>query len=159
MQRIRTRHLIPSPLAQVWAVLADFKAYAAWNPLNVWADGEARRGARVAMRFVDAGGGKGKIISQTVTITACEPERRLEWVGHIPLLFTGRHWFELAPNEGGTEFEHGEDLSGLIPLMFSATRIARQKAAYEEMNRALEERVAAIAGGMVPRDGIEPPTP
>ena len=150
MQRIRTRHLIPNPPQQVWAVLVDFKAYAQWNPLNVWADGEARLGARVPMRFVDAGGGKGKVIEQTVTITACEPERRLEWVGYIPLLFTGRHWFELAPNEGGTELLHNEDLSGLIPLTFSATRIARQKAAYGAMNLALADRVAAIAKGMVP---------
>ena len=159
MQRFRTRHLIPNPPEQVWAVLADFKAYAQWNPLNVWADGKARLGARVPMRFVDAGGGKGKVIAQTVTITACKPERRLEWVGHIPLLFTGRHFFELAANEGGTELLHGEDLSGFIPLMFSATRIARQKMAYEAMNLALEARVAVIAKGMVPRDGIEPPTP
>ena len=159
MQRIRTRHLIPNPPQQVWAVLVDFKAYAQWNPLNVWADGEARLGARVPMRFVDAGGGKGKVIEQTVTITACEPERRLEWVGHIPLLFTGRHWFELSASDSGTELLHGEDLSGLILLTFSNERIARQKAAYEEMNRALEARVAAMVEGMVPRDGIEPPTP
>jgi hypothetical protein len=159
MQRIRTRHLIPYPPAQVWAVLIDFKGYAAWNPLNVWADGEARLGARVAMRFVDAGGGKGKVIAQTVTITACEPARRLEWVGRVPVLFTGRHFFELRPTNGGTELRHGEDLSGLVPLTFSAARIARQKAAYEAMNPALEARVAAIAKGMVPRDGIEPPTP
>ena len=37
MKRIRTRHLIPYPPQQVWTVLTDFKAYAAWNPLNVWA--------------------------------------------------------------------------------------------------------------------------
>ena len=155
MHRIRTRHRIASPPSQVWAVLADFKAYAQWNPLNVWAEGEARTGARVAMRFVDAGGGKGRILAQTVTVTACEPERRLEWVGRIPLLFTGRHFFHLTPSEGGTELLHGEDLAGLIPLAFSSARIARQRAAYEAMNRALERRVE----GVVPRGGFEPPTP
>jgi len=81
MKRIRNRHLIPYPPQQVWAVLTDFKAHANWNPLNVWADGEALPGARVGMRFVDAGGGKGKIIAQTVTVTACDPGRRLEWLG------------------------------------------------------------------------------
>jgi hypothetical protein len=146
MHRIRTRHAIPYPPAQVWAALTDFRAYSDWNPLNIWADGEARLGARVPMRFVDAGGGKGKLIAQTVTITAFEPERRLEWVGRIPLLFTGRHFFELAANEVGTELLHGEDLSGLIPLTFPAARIARQKAAYEAMNGALERRVAFLAG-------------
>jgi hypothetical protein len=160
MKRIRTRHLIPDSPARVWAVLTDFRSFAEWNPLNVWADGDARLGASVPMRFVDAGGGKGKVIVQTVTITALVPERRLEWVGRIPLLFAGRHFFELVPSDGGTELLHGEDLSGLIPLTFSAERIARQTAAYEAMNRALEERVALTRKtGMVPRGGIEPPTP
>ena len=143
------------PPDQVWAILADFSSYADWNPLNVWAEGKAELGASVRMRFVDAAGGKGKLIAQTVTITACEPGRRLAWVGHIPLLFTGRHSFELTANEGGTELRHGEDLSGLVPLAFSAARLARQQSAYEAMNRALEQRVAQL----VPRDGIEPPTP
>ena len=155
VKQIRTRHSIPYPPAQVWAVLTDFRAYAEWNPLNVSADGEARLGARVPMRFVDAGGGKGRIIAQMVTVTAVEPERRLEWVGRIPLLFTGRHFFELRPSDGGTELLHGEDLSGVIPMTFSSARIKRQKAAYEAMNRALEKRVRE----MVPRGGIEPPTP
>ena len=155
MKRIRTRCLIPYPPQQVWAVLADFKGYAAWNPLNLSADGEARLGARVPMRFVDAGGGKGKVIAQTVTVTAVDPPHRLEWVGHIPLLFTGRHWFELTATDGGTELRHNEDLSGLVPLTFSAERLERQKAAYEAMNEALARRV----GEMVPRGGIEPPTP
>jgi hypothetical protein len=137
--------MIPYPPQEVWAVLTDFKAYAIWNPLNVSADGEARLGARVPMRFVDAGGGKGKIIAQTVIITAFDPPRRLEWVGHIPFLFTGRHSFELAVSDGGTELLHDEDLSGLVPMTFSAARIARQKAAYEAMNSALEDRVAALA--------------
>ena len=149
MKRIRTRHLIPYPPKQVWSVLTDFKAYAAWNPLNVWAEGEAHLGARVPMRFVDAGGGKGRVITQTVTITACLAEQRLEWVGHIPLLFTGRHSFELSPSNGGTELLHNEDLSGLIPMTFSTARIERQRAAYAAMNVALEARVADLAQGIV----------
>ena len=144
MKRIRTRHRIDFPPAQVWAVLTDFRAYSEWNPLNVSADGDARPGARVAMRFV-AGGGKSKVIAQTVTVTDCVPERRLEWVGRIPLLFIGRHFFELTPSGGGTELLHGEDLSGLVPMMFSKRRIERQKAAYQAMNAALAGRVGEMA--------------
>ena len=144
MRRIRTHAQLPFAPDQVWAVLADFGSYAKWNPLNVWADGEARQGARVQMRFVDAGGGKGKIITQTVTVTACDPPRRLEWVGHIPLLFTGRHFFVLDEQCGGTRLTHGENLSGLIPMLFSAARLECQKAAYEAFNSALEQRVAAL---------------
>ena len=146
MKRIRTHAMIPYSPQQVWAVLADFKSYSEWNPLNVWADGEARLGARIPMRFVDAGGGRGKIIAQTVTVTSCEPGQRLEWVGRIALLFTGRHFFHLEPDGAGTRLTHGENLSGLIPMLFSAARVERQKAAYEAMNRALEKRVGELAG-------------
>ena len=145
MKRVRTRRQIDSPPSQLWAVLTDFRAYSEWNPLNVWADGDARPGARVAMRFVDAGGGTGKVIAQTVTVTDCVPERRLEWVGRIPLLFTGRHFFELSPSDGATELLHGEDLSGLVPMIFSKGRIERQRAAYEAMNAALADRVGQLA--------------
>jgi len=120
MKRIRNRHLIPYPPQQVWAVLTDFKAHANWNPLNVWADGEALPGARVGMRFVDAGGGKGKIIAQTVTVTACDPGRRLDWVGHIPFLFTGRHFFELAESDDGTELARRQALArGFVRRRFA----------------------------------------
>ena len=163
VKRIRTHALIPHPPERVWAVLADFRSYAEWNPLNVWADGEARLGARVAMRFVDAGGGRGRIIAQTVTVTQCDAPRRLAWLGRIPFLFTGRHYFELEPEGGATRLTHGEDLSGLVPLTFSSERLARQEAAYEAFNRALADRVARLSGAarqeMVPRGGIEPPTP
>ncbi len=144
MKRIRTTHFIPAPPHRIWAVLADFGRYAEWNPLNIWAEGEARTGARVKMRFVDAGGGRGKVVAQTVTVTDCVPGELLAWVGHIPLLFTGRHFFALKASGEGTQLSHGEDLSGLLPATFSAARVARQARAYEEMNVALAERVAAL---------------
>src|SRR5438067_3720729 len=137
MRVIRTSIRIAAPPSQVWSVLIAFRQYSQWNPLNVSADGEARVGARVDMSFVDAGGGKGKLIRQTVTVTKCEPERLLEWVGRIPLLFTGRHWFELKREGEGTRMLHGEDLSGLVPRFFSRPRLSRQAAAYDRMNAAL----------------------
>ena len=137
--------MIDRPPERVWAVLADFGHYAEWNPLNVWASGEARLGARIQMRFVDAGGGKGKVISQTVTVTACDRPRLLEWTGHIPLLFTGRHFFELSAEGAKTRMIHGEDLSGLVPLLFSNERLERQRAAYEALNHALARRLAAAS--------------
>jgi hypothetical protein len=145
VKRIVTGRLIAAPPERVWAVLADFRRYAEWNPLNIRADGYARAGARVPMRFVDAGGGKGRIIAQTVTVTVCEPPRRLAWVGRVPLLFLGRHWFTLEPADGGTMLRHGETLAGLIPLAFSAERLDRQRRAYEAMNDALARRVADLA--------------
>jgi len=144
MNRIRTEALLPFEPDRVWAVLADFDSYARWNPLNVRAAGRAALGARIPMTFVNPAR-PGTTVSQTVRITACEPGRRLEWVGHIPLLFRGRHFFELTPEAGGTRLRHGEDQSGLVPLTFSAAVIAdRFVPAYEALNRALGRRLEAL---------------
>ena len=59
MRQIRTQRDIPASAESIWAVLADFRRYAEWNTLNIWADGQALLGERVPMRFVDSGGGKG----------------------------------------------------------------------------------------------------
>jgi hypothetical protein len=145
MAQIRTEAWIDADPQAVWAVLADFGRYAEWNPLNLTAAGEAKLGARVDMTFLNLASHGGSTIRQTVIVTTCEPGRSLAWTGHIPLLFGGRHFFELEPARDGTNVRHGEDFRGLIAMTFSAGRLARDfTPAYEEVNRALAERVAAI---------------
>jgi hypothetical protein len=144
MPLIRTEARIAAPPEAVWDVLADFARYAEWNPLNLEARGEARLGARIPMVFRNLARSTG-VIRQTVTLVACERGRSLAWAGAIPLLFRGRHHFELEPDGPGTHLRHGEDLHGLIPATFSAAQIARDFVpAYEAVNRALAERVAAL---------------
>ena len=96
------------------------------------------------MTFIDPGR-PGATIKQTVTVVAFDPPRRLAWRGHIPVLFTGVHFFELAPSQGGTELHHGQVLSGLVPLTWTGERMAKQTAAYERMNDALQQRLARIS--------------
>ena len=144
MRRIETHWLLSHPPHEVWAVLVDFNAYADWNPLNVWAQGSARQGARVAMKFTNPGR-PGAVIAQDVIITEFVPERRLEWVGRIPLLFTGRHYFRLDAVQAGTGLVHGECLSGLVPAFWSPARLEAQRAAYERMNQALERHLNELA--------------
>lgn len=145
MHRIRTEAFVPAPPERVWAVLADFDRYAEWNPLNIRAAGEARPGAKIRMTFLNLAR-PGSTIDQTVTLVACEPGVSLAWGGAVPLLFKGRHHFTLAPEGEGTRLLHGEDLAGLIPATFSKAQIERDFIpAYEAVNRALAERVAALA--------------
>lgn len=146
MKRIRTEARLNHPPEQVWDVLADFDRYAQWNPLNIEAAGAAILGARISMTFRNlanpAGGG---LIRQTVRLVACERGRALAWAGNIPLLFRGRHFFELERDGEGTLLRHGEDLDGLIPATFSEARIARDfTPAYAAVNQALAERLAAL---------------
>jgi hypothetical protein len=143
---IRTECVIPAPPAKVWAVLADFASWPAWNPLNLEAHGEAKVGARVPMVFRDLPNSKpGAVIRQTVTIVAAEPGRELAWAGHVPIVFKGRHGFLLTLRDGGTHVLHTEALSGLLPAMWSAEKIANEFVpAYEAVNISLAARVAAL---------------
>jgi hypothetical protein len=145
MPSIRTRAVIPAPPEAVWAVLADFDRYEAWNPLNVRVRGEARLGAKVRMTFLNLAK-PGTTIDQTVTVSTCEPGRSLAWSGKVPLLFHGRHHFTLEPVPEGTLLLHGEDLGGLVTLGFTPARIARDFVpAYEATNAALAARLAELA--------------
>ena len=141
-KRVLTSIYLPHAPERVWAVLADFARYAEWNPLNVAASGEARVGARVAMRFVNPAR-PGRTISHSVTVTRADPGRALGWCGRIPLLFTGDHLFELRPEADGTRLTHSETLSGLIPWRLTDEQIETLFVpAYEACNRALAMRLA-----------------
>ncbi len=137
MHRIRTEAKIAADPDAVWAVLADFDSYEAWNPLNIKAKGQAVLGLKVPMTFLSLPSTV-KTINQTVTVTTCEPGKALAWSGSVPLLFKGRHHFTLTPVEGGTLLEHGEDLGGLISAGFSKRTIAQDFVpAYAAVNVAL----------------------
>jgi hypothetical protein len=144
MKKIRTETVIDATPERVWAVLTDFNAYAEWNPLNIMAEGEARPGAKIRTTFLNPSQ-PGAKITQTVTLTTCEPCRALAWSGNVPLLFKGRHHFTLAPEGQGTRLLHGEDMSGLIAMTFSEATLLRDFVPYyEAVNRALAARVAAL---------------
>src|SRR5689334_2923474 len=126
MREIVTRAVLPFARDQVWSVLTDFGAYRDWNPLNVAADGVATSGDRVRMTFIDPGH-PGRMITQYVKVVAAEAPTRLEWVGTIPLLFRGEHYFELSSSGQMTEMRHGERLSGLVPRLWGRRRIEQQR--------------------------------
>lgn len=145
MPIVRTEALIPAPPEAVWAVLADFDHYEAWNPLNIRARGEAKPGAKVRMTFLNLAK-PGTTLDQTVTVTTCEPGQALAWSGWVPLLFKGRHHFTLERTAEGTRLLHGEDLGGLVTRGFTPERLARDfTPAYEALNAALAARVAELS--------------
>jgi hypothetical protein len=141
MHLIRTHAQIGAEADDIWAVLADFDAYAEWNPLNIRAKGQAVLGLKVPMTFLHLPSTE-KTIDQTVTVTTCEPGRALAWSGSVPLLFKGRHHFSLTSNDEGTLLEHGEDLRGIISATISKAVVAEHFVpAYGAVNVALAKRL------------------
>ena len=145
MREIVTRAVLPFARDKVWSVLTEFGSYRDWNPLNVAAEGTPAKGARVRMTFIDPGH-PGRTITQDVTIIAAEAPTRLAWVGTVPLLFRGEHYFELKGSGEVTEMRHGERLSGLLPRMWGPRRMEQQRLAYEAMNAALVKRLGLLFG-------------
>ncbi|HYG28784.1 MAG TPA: SRPBCC domain-containing protein [Allosphingosinicella sp.] len=144
MIRIVTEALLPHPRERVWAVLTDFARYPEWNPLVLEAEGEPAAGARLRL-LIARPDGSGRHDRLSARIVELERGARLAWRGSIPLLFTGRHWFALADAPSGTLFRHGEDMSGLFPLIGGARMAARYRPGYDRFNAALAARLAAAA--------------
>jgi hypothetical protein len=143
MHAIRTEAFIPASPEAIWRVLTDFDRFHEWNPLNIKAKGKPSLGARIPMTFLNPAKA-GATVSMTVKITRFEPNRVLEWLGHVPIVFKGRHIFELTPEGAGTRLLHGEDQSGLIAKGNSADVIRTKFVpAYEAMNEALARRLSA----------------
>lgn len=68
------------------------------------------------------------------------------WVGSIPLLFTGEHYFRFEPSKkipGGTTLIQGENFSGLLSFLAGPTYSMGKKTLqmFESFNEDLKKRV------------------
>jgi hypothetical protein len=71
--------------------------------------------------------------------------RAFEWLGRLvmPLLFDGRHRFELVPNGDGTRLIHTEHFTGLLVPLLKKSLDTKTVAGFEAMNTALKARAEA----------------
>jgi hypothetical protein len=96
MKELHTEIEINASAERVWRVLTDFAAYPKWNPFVRRGDGEVRVGARLHLHIQPTGG---KGMSFRPTVLVAEPNRELQWLGHLwlPGLFDGEHSFVIEP--------------------------------------------------------------
>ena len=137
MREIRTELEVDAPPEVVWDVLTDLSAYPEWNPHVTAASGDLRERSDLDIE-VRPGGSRSR--SMNVTVTALEPQRKLEWVGTVvsPWLFEGRHTFELEPlADDRTRVVNRERLGGVLVRFVVADDA---ECDYEAMNLALAER-------------------
>jgi len=127
---------------EVWKALTDFEGFREWNPFIRPVVGEAKEGARLRVQIRPPGG---RAVAFRPAVTKVARNRELRWRGRLWLfgLFDEEHIFEIEPLEAGrVRFVQREAFSGLlVPLM--TTRIDQALSGFEEMNRALKERVEA----------------
>jgi hypothetical protein len=140
MKRIETQVDLPAVPSMVWEHLVDTASMGSWNPFITSFSGILEVGERLKVRIAPVGG---RPMTFRPRVTAVEPGRRLEWLGHMGVagLFDGRHSFTLASvGAGGTRLVQAEDFSGaLIP--FAGRLLRRTEAGFEAMNAALLTRL------------------
>ena len=137
MGKLVTTHLtISAPAEAVWQTLTDLTAYAAWNPFVTAASGDVGVGQRLDLTVHPPGG---RATRFRPWVTAVEPHRYLEWLGHLALpgVFDGRHSFTLTPmSRGRTLLQQSETFTGVL-TPFTGSLFARTRAGFVAMNDAL----------------------
>lgn len=146
MRTISTTAVLDVPPEVAWQVLTDFAAHAEWNPFMSSIAGEPTPGSRLTVHLTPPGG---RAMTVRPTVTAADPARLFEWLGHlgVPGLFDGRHRFELEPLPSGqTGLTHSETFRGLLvrPLWRSVS--GPTTAGFEQFNHAFADRCRAMSG-------------
>ena len=144
MKRLVTTIAIAASPAAVWAALIDLERYPAWNPFITSATGDLREGGRLRVRIAPPGG---RPMTFKPTVTVVDPERRLEWLGHlgVPGLFDGRHAFTLEEGpDGATHLTQEESFSGALVALLGGS-LQRTEAGFVAMNEALRDLVEPTA--------------
>ena len=148
MREIRTQIEIDAPPSEVWVVLTDFACHAEWNPFIRSITCGLEQGAQLAVSIQPPGR---KAMTFKPKLLNVVPNEELRWLGRLllPGIFDGEHIFELRAIDGGqcTRFVHREEFGGvLVPLLWKGLDTDTRRG-FEEMNRALKERVEGWRSG------------
>jgi len=135
-----TRIAIDAEPDAVWAVLADLDSYGRWNPTITSARGRLEPGGRLELEFRREGGKPRRFRPKLLVV---EPGRRLSWSGRpeVPLVLESEHYFDMAPDDGGTRLVHGMRFRGLFVALASGWLREGTRGPFEAMNEALKRRL------------------
>lgn len=141
MREIKTEIIIDAPLKKVWNVLTDNEKYGEWNPFILKMEGRLKEGEKLKnVLLID-----GKKETFKPVILAFEPEKKLEWVGTLPLgMLRGQHYFILEKiNNNQTKLRHGEQFSGWLSGLIMNKICEPTRNGFQQMNAALKLRAEA----------------
>lgn len=142
LKELTTEIEINASPQRVWKILTEFDKYDQWNPFIHRIVGQAKEGSKIQIR-IETPGGKNRRYEPTVT--RVEEGHELRWLGKSFLL-NGEHIFlieRLQPER--VRFVHREIFDGLLTSLFGRRTDEDIRAGFEEMNKALKERVERTA--------------
>ena len=130
-----THIAIAAPRARVWAILTDFASYPSWNPFIRRIEGKLAVGEAID---ADLHTTNLKPMSVKAKILIVDPGVQLRWLGSLPGLFSGEHYWILRDRpDGGTDLEQGEVFKGVMVPFIKPERL---RVDYEAMNKAMKAR-------------------
>jgi hypothetical protein len=138
-KELSTEIIIKASPEKVWAVLADFENYPAWNPFIKSLTGEVKVGNTIMAKMYPPDGSP---MTFKPTVLAFDKNKELRWVGHLLIkgLFDGEHKFELKDNGNGTTtFYQSEKFKGILVPLFAKRLDKNTKHGFELMNAKLKE--------------------
>ena len=141
MKELHSQIEIRASAERVWQVLTDFTTYPEWNPFIRRVNGRPEVGERLVVRMQPSGT---RGMTFRPTVMKAEPNRQLRWLGRllVPGLFDGEHIFEIEElDRDRVLFIQREVFKGLLVPLFARSLDRNTKRGFEEMNRALRERV------------------
>jgi hypothetical protein len=141
VKELRSEIEIGAPPERVWRVLTDFAAYPEWNPFIRRVSGRPEVDERLVVRMRPSGT---RGMTFRPTVMKVEPSRELRWLGHllVPGIFDGEHIFEIEELERDrVRFVQREVFKGLLVPLLARSLDRDTQRGFEEMNRALRERI------------------
>jgi hypothetical protein len=145
MKHFETETTIDARPEDVWPVLADTASWPDWDSGVLGVEGEATQGNRIKIRSE-----LNPKRAYPVKVVELEPNRRMAWLGGMPLgLFKGVRTYTLTPEgEGRTHFSMREEFTGpLLPLIWRS--MPDMNDSFRQFASGLKQRVEA--GQSAPR--------
>ena len=144
-RRVITQIDIEAPPGEVWRHLADFDAYAEWNPFISGIKGEARKGSPLELTIRQHGG---KELVVRATIKAVEPGKKLVWRGRTMIrgFLDNEHTFTIEDLGNGTSrLVQSEVFTGFLAPYLPRSLGEQTTVGFEMLNKVLKERVESAA--------------
>lgn len=126
---------INKPIAEVWRVLSSLESYGNWNSATRFSGKpEVNRWLLMKVKLFGLWG------VVPVKIQSLCSDEGVRWMGGIPLLVTGSHYFKLIEDgDGTTELIQGEDFKGLlVPLLIPLLK-KELLALYQDFNDSFKQ--------------------
>jgi hypothetical protein len=139
MRHFETDITIDAGPERVWEVLADTAAWSDWDSGVIGVEGEPAKGSKVKIRSE-----LNPKRAYPVKVTEFEPNKRMAWLGGVPLgLFRGVRTYTLTPEgEGRTRFVMREEFTGpLLPVIWRT--MPDMNDSFRQFASGLKERAEA----------------